>query len=89
MIKYCGRRILCNQDFRLYMATSNPKPAFTSTVASTTTLINYTTSNETLVDDLLIRAFARIRPELYTDRRLGLKSIFTYKQVSPSSTVRY
>ena len=27
------------------------------------------------MDDLLIRAFARIRPELYKERRLALKSM--------------
>ncbi len=76
MIKYCGRRILCHEDFRLYLATPMSHPKFSSIVASSTTLINYSSSNETLVDDLLTRAFARVRPDLYVERRLALKNVY-------------
>ena len=65
MVKYCGRRILCNPTFRLYMVSPLAKPAFSPHIASVTTLINYGCSNENIIDDLLLRAFARLRPDLY------------------------
>ena len=75
LIKHAGRKILCHPRFKLFMATTLPKPRFSPVIASTTTLVNFGVSNETLVDDLLMRAFARIRPELYKERRLALKSM--------------
>ena len=44
-------------------------------------MINFGTSNETLVDDLLTRAFARVRPDLYVERRMALKNVFTLRNV--------
>nr|KAG5694047.1 hypothetical protein BaRGS_025626 [Batillaria attramentaria] len=68
MIMFCGRRTLCHQDFRFYLSTILPKPRFSSAITSTTTLINFGVSNDTLIEDLLSRIFARIRPELYQER---------------------
>ena len=76
IIKHAGRKILCHPAFKLFLQTKIAKPHFSATVASTTTLVNYGTSNETLVDDLLSRAFARLRPELYKERRLALSGVF-------------
>ncbi|XP_023931015.1 dynein beta chain, ciliary-like [Lingula anatina] len=81
MIRFCGRRILCHPDFRLNLATRSHKPQFSPHVASRTTLINYGMSGETLVEDLLSRAFARVRPELYKERKLALKNIHRQKEV--------
>ncbi|CAH1797693.1 unnamed protein product [Owenia fusiformis] len=75
MIIYCGRRSLCHPTFHLYMSTDLPKPKYSATVACTTTLVNYGISTEAMVDDLLARAFTRVRPELYRERRLALKGI--------------
>jgi len=38
------------------------------------TLVNYGTSNETLLDNLLTRSFACIRQDLYHEYRLALRS---------------
>ena len=75
MIRFCGRRVLCHQDFRFYLSTPLPKPRFNPEVASTTTLINYGVSHDTLTEDLLTRAFARIRPELYKEKRIALRNM--------------
>ncbi|XP_052258855.1 uncharacterized protein LOC127863384 isoform X2 [Dreissena polymorpha] len=75
MIKFCGRRILCHQDFRFYLSTPLPKPKFNPEIASTTTIINFGVSHDTLTEDLLSRAFARIRPDLYKERILGLRNV--------------
>lgn len=75
MIKFCGRRILCHEDFRFYLSTPLPKPKFNPEIASTTTIINFGVSHDTLTEDLLTRAFAKIRPDLYKERILGLKNV--------------
>ena len=80
MIRFCGRRILCHQDFRFYLSTQLPKPKFNSGIASTTTIINFGVSHDTLTEDLLSRAFARIRPDLYKERILALKNIEVQKK---------
>ena len=75
LIKHAGRKILCHPNFKLYLQTKIAKPNFSPTIASSTTLVNYGSSNETLVDDLLMRAYARVRPELYKERRLALRAV--------------
>lgn len=65
LVKYCGRRILCQPSFSLFLASRDARPNFSSYIASVTTLINYGCSNESVVDDLLHRAFVHLRPELY------------------------
>ncbi|KAJ8316217.1 hypothetical protein KUTeg_006231 [Tegillarca granosa] len=44
-------------------------------IASSTTLINFGVSHDTLTEDLLSRAFARIRPELYKERNIALRNM--------------
>lgn len=75
MIRFCGRRVLCHQDFRFYLSTPLPKPRFNPEVASTTSMINYGVSHDTLTEDLLTRAFARMRPELYKEKRVALRNM--------------
>lgn len=72
---FCGRRTLCHQDFRFYLSTILPKPQFSSVITSSTTLINFGVSNDTLIEDLLSRVFARIRPELHKERISGLRNL--------------
>ena len=81
LIRFVGRRVMCQKDFRLFLSTSEGNPQFSSFVSSLTTLISYATSNETLVDDLLMRAFAKLRPELYNERRQALTNIHTCTKV--------
>ena len=80
MIKFCGRRILCHEDFRFYLSTPLPKPKFNPEIASTTTIINFGVSHDTLTEDLLTRAFARTRPDLYKERILALKNVEVQKK---------
>ncbi|XP_071095883.1 uncharacterized protein [Haliotis cracherodii] len=75
MIMFCGRRILCHQNFRFYLSTPLPKPKFDPDIASTTCLLNFGISHDTLIEDLLMRAFARIRPELYRERVIALRNL--------------
>ncbi|XP_070202269.1 uncharacterized protein [Littorina saxatilis] len=75
MILFCGRRTLCHQDFRFYLSTKHVRPRFASTISTTTTLINYGVSNDTLIEDLLARTFARIRPDLHRERITALRNL--------------
>ena len=75
MIMFCGRRTLCHKDFRFYLSTPLSSPKFNPEIASTTTLINYGVSFDTLTEDLLTRAFARVRPELYRERMMALSNM--------------
>nr|XP_006816782.1 PREDICTED: dynein heavy chain 17, axonemal-like [Saccoglossus kowalevskii] len=75
MIRYSSRRLLCHDGFRLFMSTQNGNAVFNPEVSSTSTLVGYTTSSETIQDELLTRAFARVRPELYMERKKVLKAI--------------
>ena len=75
MILFCGRRTLCHQDFRFYLSTRLPKPRFSASIAATTTLINFGVSTDTLIEDLLSRTFARIRPDLYRERITALRNL--------------
>ena len=74
IIKYCGRRLLCHSKFQLYLSTPLAKPEFSPVTASMMTLVNYGSSNETLLDDLLTRSFACVRPDLYSEYRLALRN---------------
>ncbi|XP_033641711.1 dynein beta chain, flagellar outer arm-like [Asterias rubens] len=75
LIKYCGRRLLGHQNFCVSMTTSLPNPQFSPRIASTTTLINYSPSPEALKEALLARAFWRVSPALYAERRKVLRAI--------------
>ncbi|KAK3108743.1 hypothetical protein FSP39_014630 [Pinctada imbricata] len=75
MIRFCGRRVLCHPDFHLFLSTPLPKPHFNPDIASTTSMINFGVSHDTLTEDLLTRAFARIRPELYQERAKALRNM--------------
>jgi hypothetical protein len=57
------------------MSTSIPKPRFPAAVSATTTLINFGVSQDTLIEDLLARTFAAIRPELHAERITALRNL--------------
>ncbi|XP_055866060.1 uncharacterized protein LOC106055129 isoform X2 [Biomphalaria glabrata] len=75
MILFCGRRILCHPNFRCYLSTHLSKPKFNPVTASSVTLINFGVSHDTLTEDLLTRLFARIRPDLFAERKRALKNL--------------
>ena len=80
MMRYCSRRILVHPEFHLNLSTPQAKPEFNSIVASLTTLINYGSSNETLITDLLNRSFALVCPKLYSQQRALLTSAARHKK---------
>ncbi|KAL5020322.1 hypothetical protein ScPMuIL_003214 [Solemya velum] len=80
MIKFCGRRILCHPDFRFFLSTPIPKPKFNPEISSTTTLINFGVSHDTLIEDILTRSFARIRPDLYKEHKIALHNVQLNKE---------
>ncbi len=71
LVHYMGRRILCHPNFRLVLASREHQPSYGVTIASSVSLVNYGTSPETLRADLLNRLFMRLRPELYSEKRLA------------------
>lgn len=71
LVHYMGRRILCHPNFRLVMASREHRPSYGVTLASSVCLVNYSTSPETLRADLLNRLFMRLRPELYSEKKLA------------------
>ncbi|XP_071959570.1 uncharacterized protein [Antedon mediterranea] len=75
LIKYSGRRLLCSNKFSLHLATANSRAKFGPRVASTTTIINYNSTPETLQYELLSRTFERVMPHLYTERKRVLRTI--------------
>lgn len=68
LIKFKGRKMLCHPDFRLYLSSARYNPKFSPTLASTTTLVNFGSSNETVFEDLLDRSFAILHRELYAEK---------------------
>ena len=74
MIRFCDRRILCSSKFRMSMSTRKAKPLLSAEIASTSQLVNYGVATETLMEDLLNRAFARTRQDLYLEKRLALQT---------------
>ena len=80
MMRYCSRRILVHPEFSLHFSTPQAKPQLSPVVASLTTLINYGSSNETLITDLLTRSFALVCPKLYSQHRSLLTSAAKHKQ---------
>ncbi|XP_078672103.1 uncharacterized protein LOC144911712 isoform X1 [Branchiostoma floridae x Branchiostoma belcheri] len=79
IIQYCGRRLQSPPSFHLYLSSLVTRPQLDAEIASTTALISYTTSSETLQEDLLSRTFARVRRDLYQEQKLALLAIREYR----------
>lgn len=72
VVKFNNRYILCHKMFRLYLSTNLAEPNLSTEVASSVTLINYTTSREGLEEILIQRIFEHIQPSLNKEWRLTL-----------------
>ncbi|XP_058857324.1 dynein beta chain, ciliary-like isoform X3 [Acipenser ruthenus] len=59
-----GHRLLCSDQFRLYIATSQTEGRFRTDINCGTTLINYREGEDTLRDVLLHRMFSNTQPNL-------------------------
>ncbi|XP_072048734.1 uncharacterized protein [Amphiura filiformis] len=75
LIKYCGRRLLGHENFHVTLATGHPNPHFSPRIASSTMLLNYNASPETMREELLDRAFARVTPHLHAERSKVLAAL--------------
>ena len=80
LIKYCGRRLLGHENFRVTLATTNMYPILSARTASSTTLVNYNASPEMLREELLDRAFSRVMPQLYLEKKKVLRAIQQHKE---------
>lgn len=75
IVKFGSRRVTCNPKFRLYLVSRASGPAFSTEVASITTLINFELRDQGLGEELALEAFARVRPELYIEGRKSLLAV--------------
>lgn len=80
MIRFGIRRILCQPGFRPYLATKLSKVEYTADIASQLTLVNYLVSHESLVEELANRAFAKLRPDIYSERRQAIEAVQLWRK---------
>ncbi|XP_069829066.1 uncharacterized protein [Dendropsophus ebraccatus] len=66
IISFNGHRLLCADDFKLYLAASEPEPRLTTDIESGATIVNYSVSKGSLLELLIRRAFAKLQPDLYS-----------------------
>ncbi|XP_018102433.1 dynein beta chain, flagellar outer arm [Xenopus laevis] len=66
IISFNGHRLLCSDQFKLYLEASELEPNFNIEISAGTTIINYSSSEGSLLDLLLRRAFAKLQPDLHS-----------------------
>ncbi|XP_068122143.1 uncharacterized protein [Hyperolius riggenbachi] len=66
IISFNGHRLLCADSFRLYLTADELEPNLNTEISSGTTIINYNVSEESLIELLLRRTFAKLQPDLYS-----------------------
>ncbi|XP_077152557.1 uncharacterized protein LOC143816267 [Ranitomeya variabilis] len=64
IISFNGHRLLCADDFKLYLSACELEPHLNTDINSGTTIINYNFSKGSLLELLMIRAFANLQPHL-------------------------
>ncbi|XP_075119220.1 uncharacterized protein LOC142194092 [Leptodactylus fuscus] len=69
IISFNGHRLLCADDFKLYLSAYELEPHLNTDMHSGTTIINYSFSKGSLLELLIRRAFAKLQPKLFS--RLG------------------
>ncbi|XP_041092485.1 dynein alpha chain, flagellar outer arm-like isoform X2 [Polyodon spathula] len=70
-----GHRLLCSDQFRLYVATSQTEGRFRTDINCGTTLINFKEGEDTLRDVLLHRMFTNIQPNLQGQLKKAARTI--------------
>lgn len=80
MIRFGIRRVLCQPGFRPFLATKLAKVEYTADLASQLTLVNYLVSHESLVEELANRAFAKLRPDIYKERRTAIEAVQLWRK---------
>ncbi|XP_043910785.1 dynein beta chain, flagellar outer arm-like [Protopterus annectens] len=79
VICFNGRRLICSNKFRMHLASSSILPQFSAEISSRTTFINCSPSEESLLEQLLNRAFASRQPELYLELKKTSKAIIQHQ----------
>ncbi|XP_075192459.1 uncharacterized protein LOC142291659 [Anomaloglossus baeobatrachus] len=64
IISFNGHRLLCADDFKLYLAVCELEPHLNTDINSGTTIINYNFSKGSLLELLIRRAFAKLHPHM-------------------------
>ncbi|KAG8587471.1 hypothetical protein GDO81_005673 [Engystomops pustulosus] len=64
IISFNGHRLLCADDFKLYLAACELEPHLNTDINSGATIINYNFSEGSLLELLIRRAFAILQPDL-------------------------
>ncbi|XP_075707241.1 uncharacterized protein LOC142741794 [Rhinoderma darwinii] len=64
IISFNGHRLLCADDFKLYLAAWELEPHLNTAINSGTTIINYNFSKGSLLELLIRRAFTKLQPNL-------------------------
>ncbi|XP_063809812.1 uncharacterized protein LOC135027842 isoform X3 [Pseudophryne corroboree] len=65
IISFNGHRLLCTDNFKLYLAAYELEPCFNTEIFSGTTIVNYSFSDGSLLELLMRKAFAIVHPDLY------------------------
>ncbi|KAJ1184768.1 hypothetical protein NDU88_001571 [Pleurodeles waltl] len=75
ILSFNGHRLLCSDQFKLYLVASEDEPQLSAEISSGTTIINFSPCEESLGKALLHRAFACIQPELHIELQKVTKAI--------------
>ena len=75
VVKFGSRRVMCHPHFRLYLVSRSPSAAFSTEVASVTTLINFKLDDESLAEEIQLESFCRVQPALYVETRKTLATM--------------
>ena len=81
MINYCGRRILCHPKLQLFLSSPSERLSVTKVLASMTTLVNFSSDREALTERLVKECLARLRPDLWREKKLVLRNIHTLREL--------
>ncbi|CAH2222787.1 dynein beta chain, flagellar outer arm-like [Pelobates cultripes] len=80
IISFNGHRLLCTNQFKLFMASSELDPLFNIEICSGTTMINYSYSDGSLLELLLRRAFEKLLPDLHSQLMKTSNTILMHQE---------
>ncbi|XP_053311944.1 dynein axonemal heavy chain 9-like [Spea bombifrons] len=63
IVSFNGHRLLCSNQFQLFLAPAELEPCFNNDISAGTTIINYDSSEGSLLELLLRRAFQKLQPD--------------------------
>uniref|UniRef100_A0A8C5WK28 Dynein heavy chain n=1 Tax=Leptobrachium leishanense TaxID=445787 RepID=A0A8C5WK28_9ANUR len=80
ILSFNGHRLLCSNEFKLFLAAAELEPLFNIEISSGTTMINYNYSECSLRELLLRRAFEKLHPDLHSQLMKTLSIILEHQQ---------